>query len=106
MATDATGTDQVIGRLGMSQFPNNARPAGQRPEPVERHTPTPAPPSRWLRGRANAPVVFAGALEGSNVNMADEFTRLIQAQRGYQMNSKVVQAWDDVQRMANELRGA
>ena len=36
--------------------------------------------------------------------MADEFTRLIQAQRGYQMNSKVVQAWDDIQRMANELQ--
>jgi flagellar basal body rod protein FlgG len=38
--------------------------------------------------------------------MADEFTRMIQAQRGYQMNSKVVQAWDDIQRMANELRSA
>ena len=55
------------------------------------------------QGAPNAPVVVAGALEGSNVDMADEFTRLIQAQRGYQMNAKVVQAWDDVQRMANEL---
>ena len=38
--------------------------------------------------------------------MADEFTRLIQAQRGYQLNSKVVQAWDDIPHMANELRSA
>jgi flagellar hook protein FlgE len=51
-------------------------------------------------------MVVAGALEGSNVDMADEFTRLIQAQRGYQLNAKVVQAWDDVQRMANDLRSA
>ena len=58
------------------------------------------------QGAPTAPVIVAGALEGSNVDMADEFTRLIQAQRGYQMNAKVVQAWDDVQRMANDLRSA
>ena len=55
-------------------------------------------------GAANAPVLVAGALEGSNVDVGDEFTRLIQAQRGYQLNAKVVQAWDDVARMANSLR--
>jgi len=31
---------------------------------------------------------------------------MIQAQRGYQMNAKVVQAWDDIERMANDLRSA
>ena len=50
--------------------------------------------------------MVAGALETSNVEVGDEFTRLIQAQRGYQLNSKVVQAWDDISRMANELKGA
>jgi flagellar basal-body rod protein FlgG len=59
-----------------------------------------------LPGAPTGPIVVAGALEGSNVDMADEFTRLIQAQRGYQLNSKVVQAWDDIQRMANEIKGA
>jgi flagellar basal-body rod protein FlgG len=63
-------------------------------------------PTAITQGAANAPLVVAGALEGSNVNMADEFTRLIQAQRSYQMNSKVVQAWDDIERMAHELRSA
>ncbi len=51
-------------------------------------------------------MVVAGALEGSNVDMADEFTRLIQAQRGYQLNAKVVQSWDEIQQMANNLKGA
>ena len=57
-------------------------------------------------GAAQAPVVVAGALEGSNVNLADEFTRLIQAQRGYQMNAKVVQSWDEIQQMANNIRAS
>ena len=43
--------------------------------------------------------------EGNEI-VGDEFTRLIQAQRGYELNSKVVQAWDDVQHMANDLRSA
>jgi flagellar basal body rod protein FlgG len=31
---------------------------------------------------------------------------MITAQRGYQLNAKVVQAWDEVARMANSLRSA
>jgi flagellar hook protein FlgE len=58
------------------------------------------------QGAATAPLVVAGALEGSNVDMADEFTRLIQAQRGYQLNAKVVQSWDEIAQMANNLRSA
>jgi flagellar basal body rod protein FlgG len=30
----------------------------------------------------------------------------MQAQRGYQLNSKVVQSWDEIQQMANNLRSA
>jgi flagellar basal body rod protein FlgG len=52
----------------------------------------------------DAPGVVGGALETSNVDVADEFTRLIQAQRGYQLNLRVVQAWDEIERMSNELR--
>ena len=105
MATDATGTDQLVGRLGLSQFANNAglQANGQN---IWSATAASGTPSPVTQGAANAPMVVAGALEGSNVEMADEFTRLIQAQRGYQMNAKVVQAWDDVQRMANDLKSA
>jgi flagellar basal-body rod protein FlgG len=105
LATDATGAEQVIGRLGLSGFPNNTglQAAGQN---VWTATANSGAPISIGQAAANAPLVVAGALEGSNVNMADEFTRLIQAQRSYQMNSKVVQAWDDIERMANELRSA
>ena len=37
-----------------------------------------------------------GYLEGSNVDSVKEITELISAQRGYEMNSKVIQAADDM----------
>jgi flagellar basal-body rod protein FlgG len=105
IATDATGADQVVGRLGISQFANNA---GLQANGQNLWSPTAASGNATLvaAGAANGPTVVGGALESSNVDMADEFTRLIQAQRGYQLNAKVVQAWDDIERMANELRSA
>jgi flagellar basal body rod protein FlgG len=105
VATDATGTDQVIGTLGVSQFANNA---GLQANGQNLWTATVASGAATpiAQGVASAPVLVAGALEGSNVDMADEFTRMMQAQRGYQMNAKVVQSWDEIQQMANNLRSA
>jgi flagellar basal-body rod protein FlgG len=105
VATDPAGTNQVIGRLALAQFANSSglQASGQN---LWTPTVTSGAATPIAVGASNAPLVVAGALEGSNVNMADEFTRMIQAQRGYQMNSKVVQAWDDIERMANELRSA
>lgn len=102
IATDATGADQLVGRLGLAQFVNNA---GLLANGQNLWTPsaTSGAANAVTQATRSAPLLIAGALEGSNVNMADEFTRMIQAQRGYQMNSKVVQAWDDIQRMANDL---
>ena len=37
-----------------------------------------------------------GYLESSNVDPVKEITNLISAQRGYEMNSKVIQAADDM----------
>jgi flagellar hook protein FlgE len=46
------------------------------------------------QGRAGA--VVAGALEGSNVEVAEEFVRLIEAQRGFQANARVITTTDEV----------
>jgi flagellar basal-body rod protein FlgG len=40
--------------------------------------------------------VRQGYLEGSNVDPVKEITEMISAQRGYEMNSKVIQAADDM----------
>ncbi|MEG0962391.1 MAG: flagellar hook-basal body protein [Lachnospiraceae bacterium] len=48
--------------------------------------------------------VRAGFLEGSNVQVADEMVNLIVAQRAYEMNSKAIQAADDMLGQANQLK--
>ncbi len=48
--------------------------------------------------------VRQGYLENSNVQVADEMVNLIVAQRAYEMNSKAIQAADDMMSQANQLR--
>lgn len=43
-------------------------------------------------------------LEGSNVQVADEMVNLIVAQRAYELNSKAIQASDDMLSQANQLK--
>lgn len=43
-------------------------------------------------------------VEGSNVQVADEMVNLIVAQRAYEMNSKAIQAADDMLGQANQLK--
>lgn len=45
-----------------------------------------------------------GYVEASNVQVADEMVNLIIAQRAYEMNSKAIQASDDMLSLANQLK--
>ena len=45
-----------------------------------------------------------GFLEGSNVDMSEELTNLILAQRGFEMNARVLQAADEIMNIINNLR--
>jgi flagellar hook protein FlgE len=49
-----------------------------------------------LAGVAGRGVLNSGALEMSNVDLAEEFTGLIVAQRGFQANSRVITASDEI----------
>jgi flagellar hook protein FlgE len=40
--------------------------------------------------------VVSGALEGSNVDTVEEFVHLIEAQRGFQANARVISTVDEV----------
>jgi len=46
----------------------------------------------------------SGYLEGSNVSVVDEMVNLIVAQRAYEMNSKIINASDEMLQQANNLR--
>jgi flagellar basal-body rod protein FlgG len=103
IAVDSTGAEQPVGSLGVSQFANvlGLDASGQN---RWLETPASGQPTPVGIGSTGGPNLVAGALEASNVDTADEFTRLIQAQRGYQLNAKVVQSWDEIQQMANSLK--
>ncbi len=46
-----------------------------------------------------------GYLELSNVKVVEEMVNLIKAQRAYEINSKAIQAADEMMQMSNRLRG-
>lgn len=48
--------------------------------------------------------LIQGALETSNVNIVQEITTLITAQRAYEMNSKVIRATDEMMQTVAQLR--
>ncbi len=63
------------------------------------------PPLIDAAATAGRGVLTQGALEGSNVDVATEFTRLIVAQRGFQINARGLTAASDVlQELANIIR--
>ena len=49
--------------------------------------------------------VLNGMLEASNADMAEEMTKIIEAQRAYSMALKMVQTSDEVETTINNLRG-
>ncbi len=55
-------------------------------------------------GTDGAGTLAQGYLEGSNVDVAEEMIKMIVAQRTYELNSKAIQASDEMQQMTNNLR--
>lgn len=56
-------------------------------------------------GEESGTTVQAGALEMSNVDLSEEFTKMIQAQRGFQANSRVISTSDQIlQELTNLIR--
>ena len=55
-------------------------------------------------GTENAGFIRQGALENSNVNVVEEITSLITAQRAYEMNSTVIRTSDEMLQQVAQLR--
>jgi flagellar basal-body rod protein FlgG len=67
-------------------------------------TPASAANVEGVPGAAGFGKIIQGALETSNVNVVSEITDLITAQRAYEMNSKVIQASDQMLQTVSNLR--
>lgn len=55
-------------------------------------------------GDAGMGTIKQGWLEQSNVNVVEQITQLITAQRGYEMNSKTVRTVDEMMSAANQIK--
>lgn len=55
-------------------------------------------------GKGNAGLIAGGALEGSNVDIAEELTDMIVTQRAYSTNAKIIQTADEMLEEATRLK--
>jgi flagellar basal-body rod protein FlgG len=111
IATDGTVTytlpnqaaSQQAGQIQLANFQN---PAGMNSLGNGMYAPTDASGDATVGtpgGQEGMGSLMQGYVEQSNVSIVDEFVNLIQAQRGYEANSKVVSAADSMYQQVNQL---
>ncbi len=100
---DGQVAPQQVGQIELATFANEAglRAIGDN---LLLETPASGSASVAAPGSAGFGSIEQGALEASNVNLVAEITNLITAQRAYEMNSKVIQAADEMMSSVTQLR--
>lgn len=102
--TTAAGSETIaLGTLELARFPN--------PDGLEavggnsyRASTASGEPIQTTPGEDGAGQVLQYAIEGSNVDVAEELVNMITAQRSYELSSKVIQAADEMMQTAASLR--
>ncbi|MCZ2810414.1 MULTISPECIES: flagellar hook protein FlgE [unclassified Modestobacter] len=91
----SNGLRQNIGQLALATFtnPGGLEKAGNSSFRAGDNSGNPLVGQAGTGGRGS---LSAGALEMSNVDLAEEFTGLIVAQRGFQANSRVITTSDEI----------
>ncbi|MEQ9640480.1 MAG: flagellar basal-body rod protein FlgG [Alphaproteobacteria bacterium] len=94
---------QIVGQLELAIFFNDAglELVGDN---LLKETPASGAAALSVPGSPGYGTVLQGFLETSNVNAVQEITMLIQAQRAYEMNSKVITTADEMLRTTSTLR--
>ena len=92
---------QELGQITLANFVN---PAGLSAlgGNLFAETASSGQPFEAIPGEDGVGVIKQYTLESSNVNMVEEMVNMITAQRGYEMNAKVISAADDMLRFANQ----
>ena len=95
MATTGAGQTLTLGQLALVSFNN---PQGLTKLGSNRYGESPSAGARniGVAGTGDRGSLISGALEQSNVDMAQEFTQMILAQRGYQANGKLITVADQL----------
>jgi flagellar basal-body rod protein FlgG len=100
--TDSKGVRTVVGTLQLARFAN---PSGLTAQSDNLYSPTDAsgPAVTGLAGDEGFGTIQSGFLEKSNVEMVNELVSLITAQRAYEINSRAIQAGDEMLRNTNNI---
>jgi len=91
----------VIGQINTINFvnPTGLQPIGQN---LYTETAVSGAPQEGVPGLEGFGMIVQGALETSNVNTTEELVNLIESQRVYEMNSKVISAVDEMLSYINQ----
>ncbi|MBI1208577.1 MAG: flagellar basal-body rod protein FlgG [Azospirillum sp.] len=96
-------TPSDVGQIDLAIFPNDAglEAIGNN---LFLQTPASGTASTAAPQQPGYGKLMQGALETSNVNIVQEITTLISAQRAYEMNSKVIKTTDEMMQTVAQLR--
>ena len=98
------GTTVTAGYIQLATFPNEAgltRAGGS----MWQESPNSGTPTKNLPGANGAGSLVSGELEGSNVDMATEFSNMIDAQNSYEADSKVITTADQMLQSLVQMAG-
>jgi len=96
-------TPQQVGQIQLANFPNPAGLSGQGRSLFQRTTAS-GDPITGAPGQGGLGGLSQGVLEISNVSVVEEMVNLITGQRAYEINSKAIQASDEMLQTAANLR--
>ena len=91
----SNGLKQPLGQLALANF-NNPPGLEKVGDSMFRTTVNSGLAQVGTAGTGGRGVLQAGALEMSNVDLAQEFTNLVIAQRGFQANSRIITTSDEL----------
>lgn len=92
--------------VGQIQLANFVNPVGLEAigDNLYLETDSSGSPTTGIAGQEEFGAIRQGALEQSNVNVVEEITELISAQRAYEMNSSVISTSDEMLQTVSQLR--
>lgn len=103
VSLDGQTTPQNVGQLTLANFINEAGLLAIG-ENLMLETPASGTAITGTPGSTGFGTLQQGFLETSNVNVVDEITNLISAQRAYEMNSKVIETADQMMSTLGNIR--
>lgn len=91
----SNGTNRMLGQIALASFtnPGGLEKAGESTYVVSNNSGNPDVAPSGVAGKGK---LIAGALEMSNVDLAEQFTDMIVTQRGFQANSKSITTSDQM----------